>query len=212
MSGATREAADDCRGKGVIIDLGKSNTICQLAFVADYEWSIGDEDRFDSKREPPRRAYEFDKRTLIVPLSFFKLRWPSGARPVNTGQSTAGRKMASMTIIDLQPVARMRIPHGRFLIPRDQLVDEEIKSRRTLNLEEGIVDRFRVDEEELIDTLASIIRGHFTITTGASHVSFDSTSYFQQLGKVLQDGSSHNILALNLRTKAPGSDTDSEDE
>ena len=68
------------RGKATVLDLGLTDAIPRY-WLACYDWSEADKDRYDRDKEPPCPVWCLDPQTPMVAISFIRLSWNHGFEP-----------------------------------------------------------------------------------------------------------------------------------
>ena len=180
-----------CRGKGLIVDLGKRNKLCRFGIVR-YTWSWIDKDRYDQKGQLPC-TFGIDKRIPVVALSFAPLHWDYGPTPRNIGPSGFAARLLSkrpptLVVCDMFPYSCIRFPHARFVVPHDKL--PTILGRGGVVPLKHIWEHHRVEPYELTDVLTSALRGRprEAFCSGSNPTPARTQDYCYFLQDALQQG------------------------
>ena len=146
--------------------------------MAPYTWSQKDRERYDQDREPPRRIWNYHRRTPVIRLSFLPLKWndnwlPSSTKPSEFGGRFIAQRPQSLTICDVYPPACMRQKHGRFVLPSRQIPAQLVRNKRQVPIT-GLLDDYYVDGEHLIPTILAVLDGTPDASRGLSVRGFDA--------------------------------------
>ena len=176
------------RGKGTVLDLGATQAMPRY-WLASYIWSEDDKSRYDQDKEPPCPVWRLDPQTPIVPISFMRLVWHRGFQPwcVRNSEYTARAIVShppSLVVFDLFPYTCTRLPHGRFVLPSDIL--PEISYHKDFTLEEGLLDQYSVDYDDVIDAILSVLDGKPETTIGLCNRIVQVSTYVYRLAEVWQ--------------------------
>lgn len=91
---------------------------------------------------------------------------------------------ASLVICDLFPYACARIPHGRFILPSDSL--RTVIYGRKFTLDEGILDQYSVDCDDVVDSLLCFLDSSSQATIGLCERPVQTSIYVHSLQSVWQ--------------------------
>ena len=158
-------------------------------WLAYYIWSEDDKSRYDRDKEPPCPVWRLDPRTPIVPIGFLRLVWNRDFQPwcVRSSEFTARvivRHPPSLVVCDLFPYNCTRLPHGRFILPSNIL--PETVYRQDFTLEEGLLDQYSVDYDDVIDSILSMLDCKPETTIGLCNRIIQASEYVYYLGEVWQ--------------------------
>lgn len=152
------------RGEGLIIDLGRWNSMGRFAMV-DYTWHPDDKVGCDVKGELPRSARHFHRYTPVLRLGFMTLRWNYAWHPSTIGRGAHLNRFASyepsVIVCDPYPPCCLRLRHGRWLVPSQHLPRRKTE-RQLLNLQgenKALLHEYAVDSHDVVDSLLGILRG-----------------------------------------------------
>ena len=160
--------------------------------IARFVWSQANKTQYDRDREPPVRVWHFGKDTPVIPISFLNLKWTRSWHPHSTRNSELlvpriKKWLPSSIICDLYPYTCTRLSHSRFVIPSNSF-PSEIGRNTYLELDEGILDQYVVDEDELINTMLSLLSGRSKVVMGLQERVIEVTDYCHSLGEMLSRG------------------------
>ena len=79
-----------------------------------------------------------------------------------------------------------RLTHARFVLTSDLF--PQTLHRNYIELNDAVIDEFRVDEEELVDAILSVLNGEEQTTIGFADREVRTASYLYSLKEVLQAG------------------------
>lgn len=175
-------------GKGTILDLGVTSSTHRY-WLAFYVWSEEDMSRYDLDKEPPCPVWRLDPFTPIVPITFMRLAWHHGFEPWCVRSTEfSSRKISSLPpsliICDLFPPACMRLPHGRFILPSNSL--PTVSYGKKFILEEGLLDQYSVDYDNIVDSILSLLANKVTVSIGLCSLPIEKSEYIHCLKNVLQ--------------------------
>ena len=171
------------RERGIVLDLGVTKSISRY-WLADYVWSQDDVSNYDQAKEPPYPIYRLDPRTPIVPISFLRLSWRHGLEPwcvrssAYSAEAIASRP-PSLVICDLSPYACARLPHSRFVLPSNIL--SKVSYGRKFSLEEGRLEQYSVEEEDLLHSILDMFDGSTQATIGLTDRPIETSKYLHYL-------------------------------
>ncbi|KAI4273778.1 MAG: hypothetical protein LQ337_004410 [Flavoplaca oasis] len=183
-----------CRqwGKGLVVDLGKRNTLCRFG-IARYNWSWIDNDRYDREGEPPETLGLY-KRIPVVALTFLHLSWtfgptPRGNRPAIFSTRLLAKRPESLVVCDMFPSRCIRFPHTRFVVPNCKL-PTNIRRMAPAPLAHGIWDQYRTEPYELTDVLTRALRGpaQIVFSSDSGQTAVESETYCHFLQDALKAG------------------------
>ena len=93
-----------------------------------------------------------------------------------------------MIICDLYPYTCTRLSHSRFVIPSEWFASSTHRRNKYVELDEGLLDQYIVDEDELIDNILKLLSGQPKVTIGLEERVIEVTDYCHSLGDVLNEG------------------------
>ena len=194
-----------------MLSFGSTNPRCSHA-IAPFVWSDEHKERFDKYGEHPRQSWEFDQDYPMVPLCFLRLSWTTGPGPSYRWTNTLRRNC--LILCDTFPWQSVRLRHGRFIVPYEHFLNAPAESgphrkyqRNRVELAEGAIDRYCVDESEVVDALLEPLTGEATssvfarsadLTAGNPYVCFLKEIWeagLEPLNKALQSSPSPDTLA-----------------
>ena len=178
-----------------MLDLGKLNPACRFVMMR-YTWSQVDKDRYDRDGEPPYRHWHVDKRTPILPLTFLLMEYTSGYHAYSgrntlfTTQNLIANRLPSLLVCDLFPYTCIRLTHSRFIVTSDQLASYIPRRSAAVlkDLDDGPLDRYHVDEDEVLDVIMELLSGRSQVQMGLCNLVVDTSKYCCQLRQVLSAG------------------------
>ena len=152
---------------GLVLDLGQSHPQGRY-WLAYYVWSEQDYLDYNKNGKDPCQVWHLDPYTPIIPISFLQLSWTHGIKPwctSNTETLAAKIKKSapSLVICDFFPYACARRNHGRFVLPSHLL--PSCGYGQEFSLREGLIHQYAVNEDNLLETMFSIIMGRSSQTT-----------------------------------------------
>lgn len=155
-------------------------------------WSQANKTQYDRDREPPVRAWNFSRDTPVIPINFLSLQWfgswhPHGTRSSEFLASRIAKRPPSLIICDLYPYTCMRMSHSRFVIPSNSLIPNLCRNAY-LQLNEGLLDQYIVDEDELINTILNLLHGQTRVIMGLQERVIEMVDYCYSLGDILNKG------------------------
>ncbi|KAL8799106.1 MAG: hypothetical protein Q9182_006139 [Xanthomendoza sp. 2 TL-2023] len=140
-------------------------------------WNLKDKSRRDRYGELPLgRGLHLHRRTPVVRVSFMRLYWKCYNNPqAPVGAKYILRRIAqrkpSLVICDMFNYSSIRIPHARFIIPSSQLPSMLKSTFVEMILDQRSWDGYRVDDDQVIDVVTSILDGKPQTRIGESIVS-----------------------------------------
>lgn len=184
----------------MLLDLGTRHPVCRF-FVADWQWSESDKRRYDVQGRFPIYAEQIDSSLPVVPVHFIDLFWHRGGAPLHRDVPTRFRMIANqprcIVIADTVPYRCLRMAHGRFIIAGDQFplpkssdFDTEgnlrLATEITFEAETMIIDHYSVDTENVVSTLATVVKGEGMMGLGNFGHTVQRTEYLHTWGDLLQ--------------------------
>ena len=173
-------------------------------YVAQYVWSQADKDQYDQERQPPQRAWHFDKYTPVVPVSFLILRATGSfhARAVRTSEAWAessGGDRRSVVICDLFPYSCIRLPHSRYILPSEQLSQTGFRKKAgSIKPTEGLLEQYQVDGGKVMDMLSQLLDGQEQAMFGIYNMPIHLRDYVCNLATVWQAGAVVTLIPQAL--------------
>lgn len=98
------------------------------------------------------------------------------------------QRRPSLVICDTYPYECIRLPHNRFLIPSEELLPDIPLWASHFFRDEGSIDRFSVDRDQLVDTLMAVFYGGSSVSFGLGCRSITSSRYCCCLETILKEG------------------------
>jgi hypothetical protein len=200
-------------GQGMIIDLGKRNTMGRFAAVK-YFWSEAKKERYDLYGELPFRAWDLDKNTPVVRLSFMRLQHFDDLHPVGTKGSDwmsaclLKTRDPSLIVCDLYPHRCIRMAHGRFIFPSERLVGTT-KEFAAVKFREGLMDQYSVDEDDIMTVITSLFSAEKQVILGHRKTPVNVSTYCCLLGELQGHGVHVASFARDIDADEEGSGDDS---
>ncbi|KAL9042304.1 MAG: hypothetical protein Q9180_000700 [Flavoplaca navasiana] len=161
-------------GRGLIRDLGRRNTMCRM-YMTKYNWNRKDRSRYDSYGEQPQDGgLRLHRRTHLVRVSFLRLRWgydynPSATQSVPYMLGRLVSRKPSLLICDMTHYQSIRLPHARYIIPSNQF-PKGLGHNAIVRLKNGTWDGHRVDDDQIVDVITSVLNGDNQVRIGESLV------------------------------------------
>ncbi|KAL8883029.1 MAG: hypothetical protein Q9198_000067 [Flavoplaca austrocitrina] len=159
------------RRRGLPLDVGRKNNSCRWG-VVDYDWSPSEISRYDATRQIPRRVWNFEPCTPMVPVMFDEMQWLVGSGPRGVRDWPNIEMPKCVLVCGLYSAYNVRVSHGRLVLPSHML--NLAKSRHYHTLEgTAQFDDFLVDEDEVLDRILDYLT---------------DPEYVKSVRQVLQDG------------------------
>jgi len=168
--------------------------------VAAYEWSQEDNNLYDIDGNPPRRVWDFHRRTPVVRIDFMNTEIRHAILPISHNglhrftTSIAPNARPSLVVGDLFPQSGVRLKHTRLLFPSEQLPSDHPYARTTRDklyrpwVTDGLMDQYHVDEDKLLDEIMRVLSGEEEISIGSGGSKLETSKYCCLLEEALQDG------------------------